>query len=63
MIDCHKIFLVKEFSVQRSIVTNLIICKDLIGWTLLFWLFKYESSVAQSTRSGTFSLSHWDTTC
>lgn len=63
MIGCHKIFLVKEFSVKRSIITNLIVYKYLIGWTSLFWLFKHVSTVAQSTKSGSFSLSHWDTTC
>lgn len=29
----------------------------------LFWLFKCVSTVAQSTRSGSFSLSRWDTAC
>lgn len=36
MIVRPKILLVKEFSVKRSVVTDLIICKDLIGWTELF---------------------------
>lgn len=60
MIVCQRFFLVKEYSVKRSIFINLSVYKGLSVWTSVLCFPSFLSTVAQSSKSGSFSYLPWD---